>query len=160
MRFNLILVGLLLLLFLPLVFAQQGFENGVDFPSGVNSSLGVQSGGFGGAELGQQVGSSLAQSAASGLEGTLASVMEIFQMILRIVLFGIAAFAVVVVIWLILLLIVLRNIMKRDDLKSGERVAWVIIVFFFGFLPLSPFGMLLYALSGGSKKKVADAAKK
>lgn len=139
-----------LTLFSPLVFAQ--VDGGGVIPK-VTSGFGDS-----GNEFGQQAGNAFAEGATSGLEGATAGLMATVNAIVQMLLLGMAMLAAVVFIWLVILLVVLRNIMKRPDLTGGEKVGWVIIVFFFGFLPLSPFGMLLYALSGGKKPPASQAS--
>ena len=157
MRFNsipfiVLLSFLFFSLFSPLVFAQ-GFGEENNLANGVNEGLFPS-----GNQFGQQAGSAFAQGATSGLDGAIAGLMATVNAIVQIILLSMAVFAAGVFIWLVILLIVLRNIMKRDDLSGGEKAAWVAIVFFFGVLPLSPFGMLLYALSGGKKPLVSQVA--
>ncbi|MFH1247138.1 MAG: hypothetical protein V1644_02040 [Candidatus Micrarchaeota archaeon] len=112
-----------------------------------------------GTDIGKQVGSSLVEGVAPGLGETISQAKSTAKMILQLIVFAFTVFALFFVVWLVVLLIVLRNIMKRDDLTGGEKAAWVMIVFFFGFIPLSPIGLLLYVVSGGKNKPTANVKK-
>ncbi len=86
-------------------------------------------------------------------ESIFAPVMGIINQIIQFILAALLVVFAILCIWAIFVLIALRSIMKRDDLSGGEKAAWVLIVLGAGFIPFSPFGMLLYALSGGKKKQ-------
>lgn len=154
MKFAKILPVLFLLLLCPFVAAAAGDVSG--FPP-VDTS-GFNQDGFGNAigSQGNQPGFA-AGDAGGQLAGSAMGAVsdQVGQIVAQVVQFLVMAFiivGVILLVWLVIVLIVLRNIMKREDLTGGEKAAWVLIVLFCGVLPLSPIGILLYAISGGKKQ--------
>ncbi len=156
-----LLFFVLLFSFVSLAFAQESVDVSDINESAVADAIGGLTGSQDslGEDVGRAVGSSIAESVNPTLQSALAQVMEVANALVQIVIYGFLALAAVFFVWLVIVLVVLRNIMKREDLTGGEKAAWVLIVLFGGFIPFSIFGVLLYALSGGKKKKEEQGKK-
>ncbi len=120
----------------------------------IGDAFGEENSGSLGQEIGRGVGATVVES--TGVDKIIAQAQQIFSIVLQLALFAVIVVAIVTLVWLVILLITLNNIMHREDLTGGEKAAWVLIVLFGGFIPFSIFGLILYAIAGGSKRQKTE----
>ncbi|MBI4406498.1 hypothetical protein HY571_01140 [Candidatus Micrarchaeota archaeon] len=102
----------------------------------------LPTGGDIGEGIGRGVGTAVVQQ--TGLDRTVSQAFEILNLLVQLVIYSFAIFAFVFVIWLVLTLWTMSHIMRREDLSGSEKLAWIYITLFGGFIPLSIFGIILY----------------